>query len=284
VLLVPHAPLAEASVFRLTVQGVQDRAGNAVIPQTTQFTTGAEPDTVAPVVVYVDPFNGATEVPVNVVITAEMNEPIDLGSVDSNSCPVYDAIGELVSGSYAVSADGRTVSFVPEAPLTVGSRYSADFSCNSQRLLDLAGNPLTECFSTSFTTGAAADTTGPQVVAVSPAESLAEVPINARVMIAFDEPIQVHTVDQVTLHDGAGEVEVIRLPLSNGNRLLTLLPVVPLAPRTAHTVTIAGVEDLVGNPLVTVVTTFTTKTGGDCSAVRLLSLKESAFSGFLGKE
>jgi hypothetical protein len=263
VVLVPHAPLAGATRCRLTVQGVEDRAGNAVIPQTTQFTTGAAPDTVAPVVVQVDPFNGATEVPVNVVITVEMDEPIDLGSVDSNSCSVYDdAMGEFVAGSCAVSADGRMVSFVPEAPLLAGSRYAVYFSCDSQRILDLAGNPLAGCFSTSFTTGTVIDTTGPQAVEVSPADDLAEVPINARAMIAFDEPIQARSVDQVTLHDGAGEVEVIRR-LSNGNRLLTLLPVAPLAPRTAHTVTIAGVEDLAGNPLTTLVTTFTTETGAD---------------------
>ena len=92
---------------------------------------------------------------------------------------------------------------------------------------------------------------------------MAEVPINAWVVIAFDEPIQGPNVEQVTLHDGVGDVEVIR-QLSNDHRLVTLRPMVLLTSRTAYTVTIAGVEDLAGNALAAAVTTtFTTEAGAD---------------------
>jgi hypothetical protein len=55
-------------------------AANAVA-QTTEFTTGIEPDTAAPVIVRSNPFNGATGVAVNTVITVEASEPLDVASV-----------------------------------------------------------------------------------------------------------------------------------------------------------------------------------------------------------
>ena len=45
VLIVLHAPLLPATVYDLTVMGVEDYAGNAVFPAHTQFTTGTTIDT-----------------------------------------------------------------------------------------------------------------------------------------------------------------------------------------------------------------------------------------------
>ena len=128
VLLVPHAPLTDATLHALTVNGVEDLAGNAVLAQTTEFTTRVGPDTEAPVVVRTNPFSSATDVPVNSVVTLEVNEPTDPGSVNSSSFLVQDnTTSQAVPGIFTVSADGRVVDFVPDALLGVGRSHSVFF-------------------------------------------------------------------------------------------------------------------------------------------------------------
>jgi hypothetical protein len=261
VLIVPHSPLPEATLMMLTVDGVEDVAGNAVLLHTTQFTTRSGPDVTAPQVLRTNPFNGAAEVPVNTVISVELNEPIDPVTVNSNSFIVRDNVTfNNLTGSISISADGRTISFLPDAPLAVGRSHSVLLSF--QGIQDLAGNSLSGG-NFSFTTSFAADTVGPQVLAVSPANGLTQVPINAQVMIVFDEPIQAQSIDQVTLSAGATTVAVTRA-FSNSNRILTLTSTVPLNATTLYTLNITGVRDLAGNNLLTPITSsFTTSAGAD---------------------
>src|SRR5260221_681306 len=82
----------------------------------------------------------------------------------------------------------------------------------------------------------------PQVIGVSPANGLTGVPINAQVVIQFNEPVDALTVNQVTL-SGGGTVNVTRT-LTNGNQTLVLVPVVPLITSTSYTLTITGVQDI----------------------------------------
>jgi len=261
VLIVPQSPLPEATLMMLTIDGVEDLAGNAVVAHTTQFTTGAGPDVSSPQVLRSNPFNGATDVPVNTVISIELNEPVDPLTVNNNSFIVSDNFtGASLQGTYNISADGRTVSFLPNTPLAVGRGHTVFLSF--QGIQDLAGNLLTNG-TFGFTTSFAADTVGPQVLGVSPGNGLTQVPINAQLMIVFDEPIQVQSIDQVTLKAGAVTVPVTRT-FSNSNRTLTLTPTVPLAASTLYSLNITGVKDIAGNNLLTPVTTnFTTGPGAD---------------------
>ena len=182
VVVVPHGPLTAAAVHQVTIAGVEDLAGNPVVVRTTQFTTGTGPDTNAPTALRLAPTG--TGVPITVAIEVELDEPIDPIALNSDTFQVIDTVTDLaVAGSAAVNASGSTISFVPDAPLAVGHRHSVRLS----GIADVAGN-IAGTISFTFTTGTAADTTGPQVVAVSPADGLADVPINARVVVAFDDP------------------------------------------------------------------------------------------------
>ena len=260
VLIVPHAPLSASSLHSLTIDGVRDAAGNAVTPQTTQFTTGTGIDTVRPSVVATSPFNAATDVAVNSPVILDINEAIDPITVDANTVFIRDNTTFVsIPGLYSVSPDGRRISFVPAAPLAVSRGHSVFFS--NRGVTDLAGNRLTGS-NFSFTTATAADTTAPSVLLTSPADTATAIPTNAKVQIRFDEPISATSLGGVTLSDG-GDVTVSR-SLSDANRLLTLTPQLPLAMTTLHTLTIAGIEDLAGNALAApVVTSFTTETGVD---------------------
>src|SRR5205807_4845276 len=77
VVVVLHEPLPDNRQVAVTVNGVEDVAGNAVVAQTTRFTTGTGPDVVAPFLVSKAPFNGQGGVPLNAVITIGMSKAID---------------------------------------------------------------------------------------------------------------------------------------------------------------------------------------------------------------
>lgn len=259
VLLVPQAALPDSTQITIAVSGVQDLAGNAVVPQTAQFTTGAGPDTAPPVVISQNPFSGATNVPLNAPISFQTNEPIDPGSVNSNTFVINDntTFGQ-VAGTYSVSANGLTASFLPSSPLTAGHQYGG----SSSGIADLEGNLLGGPFF-GFTMGTAANTVGPTVIGVSPPNGLTGVPTNARVLIQFDEPVDALTLGQVTLNNAGVAVTVIP-KLSNANQTLTLVPLVPLSASTTYTVSVTGVQDLSGNAQTAPsTTTFTTGTGAD---------------------
>ncbi|MGH3846549.1 MAG: Ig-like domain-containing protein [Pseudonocardiaceae bacterium] len=263
VVLTPQEPFPDNTVMTVAVAGVEDLAGNQVVSRTTQFTSGAGPATAQPAVVQENPFSGAAGVATNTVVQLETSVPVDPGTVDSNTFVVRDNVtGQNVAGSYTVSGDGRTLSFVPGAPLAVSRSHTVIFT---NGITDLAGNVVgcAVLCNYSFTTGTLADPNAPQVVGVSPADQLTGVPINAQVVIGFNEPVNQLTLGQVTLSSGGTAVSVVRT-LANGQTTLILTPVVPLNAGTQYTVNVAGVQDLSGNTLSAASsTTFTTGPGAD---------------------
>jgi len=264
--LVPHGLLPDNTPMTVTISGVTDVAGNAVAAKTTQFTTGTGPDVVAPVGVNTSPFFRATNVATNAVVQVQVNEPLDPVTVNSSTFLVQDQSTyppTAVTGSYSLSADGLTASFVPGAAFAANRSYGVSFAYDgyfAAGITDLAGNLLvcgTIC-NFSFTTGAGPSTSGPQVLGVSPANGLSGVPTNAQVMIQFNGPVDAATLGQVSLSNGSGIVNVTSA-LTNANQTLTLVPVNPLQTGTTHTVNIAGVQDFSGNPMAAPVTaTFST--------------------------
>jgi len=262
VALTPHAPLPDGTQMSLTINGVTDVAGNPVPAQTTQFTTGPGPDTIQPSVLSASPLNGAGNVAVNAVVVLHVSEPIDPGTVNSSTFSVLNG-NTYLAGTYSVSPDGQTITFLPSAPLAANYNYPVEIG----NIVDLAGNTLktsgcTLCYFT-FTTGSAASTNAPQIVAVNPASGMTSVPINAQVLIQFNEPVDGTHLAGVSL-TGGGASAALSSTLSNGNQTLTLVPVVPLSPSTTYTVTITGVEDFSGNTQTAPLSsTFTTGPGAD---------------------
>ena len=281
VVLVPHGPLPDNTVMTITIAGVTDGVGNAVTAHTTTFRTGSGPDLAAPAVVGENPFSSETNVPVNAMVQLQMNETVDPGTVNTNTLLVQDGTtGEEVAGSYSVSADGRTVSFVPGTALGVSRSFNVTFA--NRGITDLAGNTLAcaGLCNYSFTTGTAANTSGPQVVGVSPANGLTAVPINAQVVIGFSEPVDAATLGQVALSGSGGNVNVTQ-QLMNGNQMLVLIPQIPLDTNTTYTLTVTGVQDVSGNALLApLTTTFTTGAGADLTAPSVLTI--SPASGAVG--
>ena len=159
--------------------------------------------------------------------------------INNGSFGLYDTtISQYAAGTYSQSADGLKAYLAPSALLATGRLYRIYFGCGN--LTDLVGNGVSCTYYSSFTSGFATSTTAPQVTAVSPGNGVTQVPINGRVTIQFNEPVNPQTIGQVTLKAGGTPVSILA-SLGNGNQTLTLIPAVALFGNTVYTVSIAGV-------------------------------------------
>jgi len=269
VMIVPHAPLPDSSVMTLTVNGVTDSAGNAVVPQTTQFTTGVGPNLTPPAVVAVTPSPGAVNVPTNAIVTVQLSEPIDPTTVTASGITV-DYNGNNLPGTYSVSADGQTINLLPSAPLPANSTLSTGWGGG---ITDLSGNGCCSGLSQAiFQTGSGPSATAPQVQQVVPANGATAIPTNAQIMIQFNEPVDAAKLQGIVLNGGAGAVNTTQV-LSNGNQTLKLIPLAPLTPSITYTLSVSGIEDLSGNiQAVPFTSTFVSAPGADLNLPKATSV------------
>jgi hypothetical protein len=110
------------------------------------------------------------------------------------------------------------------------------------------------------------------VTGVSPSNGLAKVPINAQIVVSFNEPVNGESLAGVTLAANGSAVGLSYV-LSSGSQFLTITPVAALLPSTTYTLTVAGVSDLSGNTMTTPVTsTFATSGTVDLTVPALTSI------------
>lgn len=122
--------------------GVTDVAGKPLaLEYTAAFTTGSSEDSGLPDVVSVVPADGATNVSCSTAIEAIFTEPIDPITLNETTFKlVLDDLPPF-TGTYAVSADGKKVTFTPASPLLAGHQ---GYSLTLAGIEDLAGHPLPE--------------------------------------------------------------------------------------------------------------------------------------------
>ncbi|MEQ1794754.1 MAG: Ig-like domain-containing protein [Nitrospira sp.] len=259
--------------------GITDAAGNPLTaPFNSAFGTGNGIDNFQPSLVSVSPQNGAKGVALNVRVTARFSEPVNPLTIHAGTFGVSG-----LTGTIAVASDLLSATWTPTQPLLPNTAYSVLVQTNgTDAIRDLAGNVmLTPGFSAGlggFTTGSGPiDTTGPQVLVVSPADTTASMPINGQVVVQFSEPLAAPSVHGQTVTVAAGGVPIPgTITLEQANTVVRWkLPVLTqFAANTLYTVTVTtGVTDLVGNPLnSTFTSTFTTSTGADTAAPTVTSV------------
>jgi hypothetical protein len=263
--------------------GITDAAGNPLTAAfNSSFGTGNGIDNFQPSLVSVSPQSGAKGVPLNARVTARFSEPINPLTVSANTFGVTG-----LTGTITVGTDLLSVTWTPTQLLLPNTSYSVLVqTIGTDVIRDLAGNAmLTPTFSAglgTFTTGSGPiDTTGPQVLAVSPADANPAMPINGQVVIQFSEPLGAASVHGQTVTVTAGGVPIPgTITLEQANTVVRWkLPVLTqFAPNTLHTVTVTtGVTDMVGNPLATTFTsTFTTGANLDTTAPTVTSVTPAA--------
>ncbi|HSZ60871.1 MAG TPA: Ig-like domain-containing protein [Terriglobales bacterium] len=269
-ILIPQAPLPSSTKMAIAISGVTSQAGVSVASQTTNFTTMAGANFVAPSVINPSVQSGQT-VGTNAVFAMQFSTAMDPGSVNpggvNSDVFLYDYnLSAYVATTITFSADLTTVFLKPTANLTA----SHEFEMCSYYMTDLSGNAQNN-YCESFFTGTGTDTTGPSVTLVSPPSGATAVPINAPVDILFSESISAASVGGVTLKQG-GSVVPTTTSLYDGDQGVQLLPLVPLAAGTTYTINVTGVVDITGNAQSAFSSvSFTTGTGTDLTRPTIVS-------------
>jgi hypothetical protein len=270
VTVTPYAAFPDNSKVTVSVSGVQDEAGNLLIPFTSSFTTGAGA-VLTGHVIGATPLLYATGVPLNAIITIATDDPVDPSTVNANGFPVTEAAtGLAIPGSYSISANGKVVSFAPAVPFKQSEQVTF-----SVALRDLNDNPFVSSYYISygsFTTSNSAVTTPPSVVLVNPPASFTTVPTDIVPQILFSEPLNIATIGAISLSSGGTTVNTTTA-LGNGNQTVSLVPPGLMQPSTFYTITIGAVGDTSGNTVASpVVFHFTTGTGASLANPYVASL------------
>lgn len=235
-----------ATAAPLTLQvTARDAAGN---------TASADPVTLllldrsGPRVLQVSPADGASDQPLETLVTLRFNEPVAADSLGAVTLRATD--GTPVETSATLDASGRVLTLTPRADaLTAGATYLIGVGAG---LLDLAGNPATP-FSAGFSI-AQPDQTPPRVTSSTPATGATGVSPSVRPRVGFSEPMDPASLDGVWLVlDPAGAATPLAgtASLSANGQVLTFTPAA-LLPLDADLALLLPptLRDLAGNALV----------------------------------
>ena len=120
----------------------EDDVASIVVPWST------EPDTNPPVVLRIDPADGATGLPVTARVGVGFNEIIEQSSVFAGSIRLYAEDGAAIEGWG--SGQDSIASYVPKAPLSPGTTYTIEVVRGGVR--DASLNAVAETVRSTFTT------------------------------------------------------------------------------------------------------------------------------------
>lgn len=249
----PSANLAYSTVYTATITtGVTGLTGAAMASNYVwTFTTASAPTGIAPMIVSTIPVNLATNVPLNQLVSATFNQPMDPATINSTNFTLQAAGGAAVTGIVAYAAVGNTLTFTPAANLTASTQYTATITTGVK---NLSGVALASSYIWTFTTGTANNTTPPELVSTFPANAATDVPLSQAVSGTFNEAMNPLTISTSTFTlTGSGSTTVTGTVSYDAIHFIaTFTPNSNLLPNTQYTANLtSGVMDLSGNSLST---------------------------------
>ncbi|HNT78662.1 MAG TPA: Ig-like domain-containing protein, partial [Anaerolineae bacterium] len=116
-------------------------AYNVTLPAGLQSMDGAELaapvsfnfNTAAPDILAIEPGNGATDVPLETVITVTLNTPMDRATTEA-AFALTDPLGAAIAGTFAWETDGAAFVFTPTQRLAYETGYTAALAPGAQTL------------------------------------------------------------------------------------------------------------------------------------------------------
>jgi hypothetical protein len=250
----PNADLAFNTVYTAMIStGAQDPAGTPLAGVFTwTFSTIAAPP-LPPTVISTVPRNLAVNVPVNQALTATFSEAMDAETINSATFLLVQTSvpGTPINGVITYVAAGSVAKFVPNAPLTPSTNYTATITSDAMDLNDDAG---VTTFTWTFTTAAGPITIPPTVISTVPVTSPEDmtVPLNQAVSAVFSEamdPATISSANFMLTGPGATLVPGLVAYAAVGDTLV-FIPSSDLIANTTYTATITtGVQDLAGDPM-----------------------------------
>ena len=246
-----------ASLMALVIAGCGGGSGGNSPPAAGTLAAAAVTST--------SPASGAVGVGTNAKITASFSRSMAAASI--SAATFTTAAGSAsVTGAVTFDAANNIATFAPAAALAANTVYTATLTTGVQ---DSTGNGLAANYVWSFTTGAGADTTPPQVTSTSPAGGSLQAVINGKITATFSETMDASTMTAANFTvSSPGNVAVTGTVTYSGSTAV-FTPSANLAASTVYTATISGsVKDLAGNALASgpVIWAFTTAAFGDSLA------------------
>jgi len=240
--------LADANGNRLD----QDRVTPGRQADVSFFATMAE--TLAPRVTALTP--SGTSVPVAAQPRLTFSEPMTAATLQAPGVVTLTRDGEAVACSLVIAAGGDTLRLLPHEALAYDSEHTIGVDTLATDLLgnyldqhaDLAGR---QSYSATFRT--VLDTEPPTVVAIEPEDGSGNLPPDVSVTLTFSEPLDPSTVNDATVYmtGPGGTVALAGGPvLTDGDRVIQLVPADPLPPGATYTVVVRHlVTDVHGNAM-----------------------------------
>jgi hypothetical protein len=247
----PAANLAATTLYTATITtGAKDLAGDALASNYVwTFTTGAAPNTTPPTVTSTIPANAATAVPINQSVNAIFSEEMNPATITAATFTLQAAGGAAVTGLVTYSAIGDVATFTPAANLAINTVFTGTITTGAK---DLSGNALASNYVWTFTTGATADTTQPEIVSTVPVDAATGVPLNQAISATFSKAMNPLTITTATAElTGPGGTSVAATVAYDPiNFIATLTPTASLTASSTYIATITtGATDLAGNAL-----------------------------------
>lgn len=150
-------------------------------------------------VLYGRPVEGETAVPVDKVIVAALDRPLDAGLANAAIRVTQSPTGEPVTGATVVMSGRQVLAFVPAAPLAAGKRFRATVEWTT------AGFPVVP-FTALFETAPAGETSKPFVMRTLPDLGNINVSPAVELQTLWSEPLDPATISDsvVVLQDSTG--------------------------------------------------------------------------------
>lgn len=200
---------------------------------------------VCPVVESTNPTNGATNVPLNQIVTVTFNEEMNPVTITPSSFTLTGGLnnGNPISGTLTYNNSNATLSFVPTAPLALNTTYTGTVKST---IKDLNGNALQTNYVWTFSTGALL---APTVISTDPANNATGVFLNKVITASFSVPMDSLTINTATFTLKQGTTAIAGTVKYSGITA-TFTPANDLTANTIYTGTITtGAKNKVGTPL-----------------------------------
>ena len=214
---------------------INDLTGNKL---SKNYTITFVTDNTPPMIRATDPYNNATNIPVEGCIKVLFNEPIKFGT---NYLRLKDTFGMYIPIKCSINGNLLTITSVFQ--LSKNTKYTV--TLHTRCLTDLSGNAI-EFYSTNFTTDHP-----PSIICIDPYSRMVNVPINKNIKVLFNEPIKFAT-NYIELKDKSGRYIPIKRSIKG--KILTIVPILQLAKGTTYTLILhrGCINDLSGNMLSSV--------------------------------
>ena len=231
----PSSLLEANTVYTATVtRGATDLMGNVMkADYTWSFNTGVTPN-----VILTDPLDGASDVALNKVITADFSSAMNPATISSTTFMLKQGT-TVVAG--VVTYLGVRATFTPTLSLLPNKVYTATIT---NKVTDVAGNAMKNDYTWSFSTGAI-----PLVVTTDPLNGAVNVAQNKTVTATFSKLMNAATIDNTSFTLMQGTTPIAGTVSYTGHTA-EFDPLVNLLPGMEYTATITtGAKDLAGNSL-----------------------------------